>query len=141
MPKLSAMQQAIRDLKSNWRDGKTLKEIADRHRVDAGNLERAFRNQEGMTEKRYVDQQRQKHVLAQLARHTVLGYEIGDELGFRNDLAFYRWVKRAFGISFTELRKACGVKLDLDSRNFLNWKRGRVQVRLHSAMTRKRNKK
>jgi methylphosphotriester-DNA--protein-cysteine methyltransferase len=105
MPKPTAIERAMRYIKSNWQEGKSLKEIADRHRVDAGNLERAFWNQEGMTAKHYVDQQRQKYVLAQLARHTMLGYEIGDELGFRNDLAFYRWVKRAFGISFIELRE------------------------------------
>jgi hypothetical protein len=46
MPKPTAMTRAIRYLKSNWRNGKTLKEVADRYGVDAGNLERAFRNRE-----------------------------------------------------------------------------------------------
>lgn len=104
MPKLSAMQQALRDLKYNWRDGKTLKEIADRHRVDAGNLERAFRNREGMTAKQYVDRQRKAHVVLRLTNKTVFGYEIGAELGFAGEVAFYRWVKRVFGISFAQLR-------------------------------------
>jgi len=104
MPKLSAMQRAIRDLKSNWRDGKTLKEIADLHRVDAGNLERAFKNREGITVKQYVDRQRKVYIVSRLTDETVFGYEIGAELGFVDELAFYRWVRRAFGVSFVNLR-------------------------------------
>jgi iron complex transport system substrate-binding protein len=90
--------------KANWREGKTLKEVADLFRVDAGNLERAFRNREGMTVKQFIDQRRKAHVMSRLQNKTVLGYEIGTELGFADDMAFYRWVRRAFGISFAELR-------------------------------------
>ncbi|NUM73922.1 helix-turn-helix transcriptional regulator [candidate division KSB1 bacterium] len=104
MPKPGIMQAAIKNLKSEWRSGKSLKEIAHHHRVDAGNLERAFRKQEGMTVKQFLDAKRKEHVLARLADKKFLGYAIGAELGFGNDLAFYRWVKRAFGVSFAELR-------------------------------------
>lgn len=104
MPKQTAIARAIDFLKANWLDGKSLKEIAHLHRVDAGNLERAFRKQEGMTVKQFVDQKRKEHVLARLADKKFLGYAIGAELGFANDLAFYRWVKRAFGVSFAKLR-------------------------------------
>ena len=104
MPKQTAIAQAIDFLKTNWLDGKSLKEIAHHHRVDAGNLVRAFRKQEGMTVKQFLDAKRKEHVLARLADKKFLGYAIGAELGFGNDLAFYRWVKRAFGVSFAELR-------------------------------------
>ncbi len=107
MPKQSAIAQAIDFLKTNWFDGKSLKEIAHHHRVDAGNLERAFRKQEGVTVKQFLDAKRKEHVLARLADKEFLGYAIGAELGFGNDLAFYRWVKRAFGVSFAELRSRC----------------------------------
>lgn len=103
MPKSTPIAQAIQYLKTNWRNGKTLKEIADLYRVDAGNLDRAFRHQTGMTSKHFIDQQRKQHVAARLESNT-RGYALGAELGFVNDLAFYRWVKRAFGVSFSALR-------------------------------------
>jgi len=104
MPKPSAMERAIRHLEANWREGKTLKEVADLYHVDSGNLERAFRKREGMTVKQFVDQKRKAHVVSRLTKKTVFGYEIGAELGFADELAFYRWVRRAFGVSFTKLR-------------------------------------
>ena len=105
MPKPLAIEQAVLHLKSRWRDGKSLKEVAELYRVDPGNLERLFRNREGMTIKHFIDQRRKEHVTSRLAHKTMRGYEIGDELGFADDLAFYRWVKRAFGISFAALRQ------------------------------------
>ena len=104
MPKPSALEQAVLHLKSHWRDGKSLKELAELFSVDAGNLERAFRGREGMTVKHFVDERRKEHVSSRLADKGVRGYEIGAELGFANDLAFYRWVNRAFGVSFVKLR-------------------------------------
>lgn len=100
----SRIKQAIRDLKTNWQKGRSLKEIASHHRLDAGNLARAFRNREGMTVKRYLDERRREYIKRRIADPKVLGYEIGAELGFADDLAFYRWVKRAFGVSLVKLR-------------------------------------
>ncbi len=119
MPIPAAMKPAINYVKSHWREGRTLKEVAERHDVDAGNLDRAFRHQQGMTIKHFVDERRKEHVSSRLAKRFMLGYEIAAELGFANDLAFYRWVRRAFGVSFSTLR---------------------AQMR-RQAMTRKRNKK
>ncbi len=82
-----------------------MKEIADLYRLDSGNLERAFRKREGITFKQFVDEKRKAHVISRLADKMVFGYEIGAELGFANGRAFYRWVQRAFGVSFAELRK------------------------------------
>ena len=99
----SRIKQAIDDIKTNWWQGRSLKEIASHYRLDAGNLARAFRNREGMTVKRYLDDRRREYVKRRIADPKVLGYEIGAELGFTDDLAFYRWVKRAFGVSFVKL--------------------------------------
>ena len=99
----TAMKDAIQYIKTNWKDGKSLKEIANRFGVDPGNLDRAFRSSEGMTVTRYVDEQRRRYVLKAIAENKMLGYEIGAALGFKTDRAFYQWVKRAFGTSFREL--------------------------------------
>lgn len=104
MSKNSAIENAINYIKSSWRSGRTLKEIAEFHGVDSGNLERCFRNREGMTVKQFTDQQRKEYVRTALNDKLILGYEIGSDLGFTDDLAFYRWVKRAFGKSFAALR-------------------------------------
>jgi len=115
LPKPSAIEQAISHLKAHWRDGKSLKEVARLLRVDAGNLERAFHHHEGETVKHFIDGRRKQHVTSRLADKSVRGYEIGAELGFADDLAFYRWVKRAFGISFAKLRKRA--KSDFHGKN------------------------
>ena len=100
----SGIEQAIQYIKTNWKQGKTLKEIAQIHRVDPGNLARAFRAKEGTTVKAFVDEKRKQYVLQTIKDSNPFAYEIGAELGFSNDLAFYRWVKRAFGIPFAQLR-------------------------------------
>jgi methylphosphotriester-DNA--protein-cysteine methyltransferase len=105
MPKPTTIERAIKYIKANWREGKTLKEVAELYRVDAGNLERAFKNREGMTCKQFVDERRKAYVVSRLTKKSAFGYEIGEELGFANGRAFYRWVQRAFGVSFAELPK------------------------------------
>ena len=99
-----AIEQAIEYIKSSWKEGKNLQEVASMYGVDPGNLDRAFRNAEGVTEKHFVDLRRKDFVLSRIKLDSVLGYEIGQELGFTSDLAFYRWVKRAFGVSFHDMR-------------------------------------
>jgi methylphosphotriester-DNA--protein-cysteine methyltransferase len=98
------MAHAIRFIYAEWRKGKLLKEIAERYRVDAGNLERAFRRREGVTIKQFIDRQRKDYLLSHLGDSMLYGHEIGAAMGFSNKRAFYRWVERAFGISFTALR-------------------------------------
>lgn len=105
MPPISSYDPAILHLKSHWKLGKSLKEVAEHYRLDAGNLARAFHKREGVTIKQFVDAKRKHYVIARLKKGFVLGFEIGNELGFADDLAFYRWVKRAFGVSFAELRR------------------------------------
>ncbi len=67
--------------------------------IDAGDMERLFRGATGVTIKRYIDE-----LVGLLRGGTSLGYELGDRLKFRNDEAFYRWVKRVFGMPFKALR-------------------------------------
>ncbi len=108
MPVNSKTDKAIDYIKSNWKKGGNLKQVALLHGLDPGNLARAFRTREGVTAKKYVDSCRKMHLLEQISRTQRLGFEIGAELGFVDDLAFYRWVKRAFGIPLTELRGTKG---------------------------------
>ena len=96
--------RAIHFIKTRWRAGKSLKEVAQRYRVDAGNLERAFHRRESVTIKQFIDQQRKAYVWSRLDDPALYGHEIGTAMGFLNKRAFYRWVRRAFGISFTALR-------------------------------------
>jgi two-component system response regulator YesN len=98
------MQKAIEYIKTNWQQGKSLKEIAKIHKIDPGNLERSFRNTEGITVKHYTDGKRKEYLMQLISRDDAFGYEMGTRLGFKTDRAFYRWVKRAFGISYRQLR-------------------------------------
>ena len=104
MPTPSGIPKAIDYIKTNWKEGSTLKEIAQMHSVDAGNLARAFRAREGVTFKAFMDEKRKQYVTQTLEDSGQFGYEIGAGLGFRSDLAFYRWVKRTFGTKFSRLR-------------------------------------
>ena len=117
MHKLSSLEKAIQSIKSNWRRGMMVKEIAEQHGVDGGNLERAFRREHGMTIKQFIDDLRKEYVVSRLTGTDLLGYEIGAEIGFKSDLAFYRWVKRAFGVSFKELRSQVQRKRMTRKRN------------------------
>ena len=104
MPTPSGIQKAIDYIKANWKEGRTLKEIASIHRIDPGNLARAFRAKEGATFKEYMDGKRKQYVTETLRNSGQFGYEIGADLGFKSDLAFYRWTKRTFGTKFSGLR-------------------------------------
>lgn len=96
--------EAIKYIKTGWKDGKTVTEIAALYRVDAGNLERAFKKAEGVTIGQFISNCRKMYVLKKIQEDHHFGYEIGNELGFADDLAFYRWVRGAFGISWRTLR-------------------------------------
>ena len=100
----AAMGRALRFIKTRWRAGKSLKEVAQRYGVDAGNLERAFHRREGVTIKQFIDQQRKAYLRARLDGAARYGHEIGTQMGFPNKRAFYRWVKRVFSVSFVALR-------------------------------------
>lgn len=90
---------------ANWRSGMPLKRMAADIGMDPSDMERLFRSATGFTVKRYIDYRRKKQLVHLLRNGTMLGYQIGQELHFRNDEAFYRWVKRAFGMTFKLLRE------------------------------------
>lgn len=98
----SALQSAIRHIEEKWTEGEKLHAIAARYNVDTGNLVRAFRGKHELTPKQFMDEQRKQLVLREIQKDHALGYEIGAMIGM-DDLAFYRWVKRAFGKSFEKL--------------------------------------
>jgi AraC-like DNA-binding protein len=91
----------------HWRSGNPLKRMASDVGMDAGDMERVFRGATGVTIKRYIDGRKKDEVVDLLRSGTSLGYELGGRLKFRNDEAFYRWVKRVFGIPFKLLRWRC----------------------------------
>lgn len=97
------MQKAIEYIKNNWQKGKNLKEIANEFGIDPGNLERSFTNSHGATVKHFIDEKRKDYILTHIGKDDVYGYEIGEILGFKNERAFYRWVKYTFGISYRKL--------------------------------------
>lgn len=97
--------KAILYIVDHWREGFTLKDVAARFNLDPGNLDRQFRQRTGTTVSAYVRTQRRAYVIERLRDGAVYGYQIGTELGFRNDCSFYRWVERTFGASFAELKK------------------------------------
>lgn len=117
MSKTSALASAIAFLKTDWRQGKSLKEVAAMFGIDAGNLDRAFRKQEGVPAKEFINQKRKERLLLLITDHTRYGHEIGTALGFPNGFAFYRWVKRAFGVSFTELRAQARSGFEADAND------------------------
>ncbi len=104
MIRTSFLARAVDHIKTHWQQGQSLKQVAVKFGVDAGNLDRAFRKQEGMPAKEFLDRKREERLLLLITDHTRYGHEIGTELGFLNGFAFYRWVRRMFGVSFTELR-------------------------------------
>jgi len=92
-------------IRKNLRATLGLKEISTAFGKDPGDLDRAFRNVEGMTIKRYVDIKLKEKLQQRLADGGVKGYEVAKEFEFLSEQSFYRWSKRVFGYSFSNLRK------------------------------------
>ena len=84
----------------------TEKEIACELGIDPSYFVQIFRREKGLTPKKYLDQQMTNRVLQFLASERMFGYKISYELGFSSEQAFYRWVRRVFGVSFKQLSKA-----------------------------------
>jgi len=92
-------------IRKNLRATLGLKEISTAFGKDPGDLDRAFRSVEEMTIKNYIDIKLKEKVQQRLADGGVKGYQIARELGFYSEQSFYRWSKRVFGSSFSELRR------------------------------------
>lgn len=83
-----------------------IKRMAADFGMDPADMERMFRTATGSTIKRYIDERKKTQLMRLLKEGTAFGYEIGNRLRFRNDEAFYRWVKRVFGVPFKMLRSS-----------------------------------
>lgn len=99
------VEKVKRFIRDNLKGTLGLKEISTAFRKDPGDLDRAFRNVEGMTIKRYIDIKLKEKVQQQLADGGVKGYELANEFGFLSEQSFYRWSRRVFGSSFSKLRR------------------------------------
>jgi len=97
------MKEAVEFVRLHWKGIRTMQGVAASFRVDPANLTRCFRYETGATPKRFLDDRRKEYVIEHLRRGNLLGYQVGAQLGFGDDLSFYRWVKRAFGLSYRNL--------------------------------------
>ena len=97
-------KQVLEYIETHLRATLSVKEISRELKLDSGDVERAFRRARGITIKRYVDKRLTERLDYWLGVGERSGYEIGIELGFSSDLAFYRWVKRVSGLSFREVK-------------------------------------
>jgi AraC-like DNA-binding protein len=89
---------------SNLKATLPIKRIAAELKSDPADIDRAFRQVTGKTIKRYIDDKCKEKLDKCLMAGTYKGYEIGTELGFSTDQAFYRWVKRVYNVSFRKLK-------------------------------------
>ncbi len=105
MTKSEPVLHAINWLKENWKQGKSLKEIACMFQVNETTLEHTFHDLEGVTVKHFMDEKRKEYVLRALNDGYAFGYEVGQLIGFKSDKAFYRWAERVLGETLWELRK------------------------------------
>lgn len=117
MTRASRIPEAVSHVRQHWRKGESLKEVAARFGLDPGNLDRAFKRAEGVSVKAYVDARRKEILEDLLRRDHLLGYEIAAELGFRSDVAFYRWVKRKLGSPYSHFRRQHAPKPALTGRD------------------------
>jgi len=90
---------------SNLKATLSIKRIAAEVKSDPADIDRAFRQVTGKTIKRYIDEKCKEKLDKWLMAGTYKGYEIGAQLGFGSDQAFYRWVKRVYNISFRKLKR------------------------------------
>lgn len=90
-------------VKDNVRATLTVKEVAAVFKKHPSDVDRDFRNYEGMPLKKHIDHLLSENVLALISENDMMGYEIRKRLGFASDRHFYRWVKRLFGVTFTTL--------------------------------------
>ena len=82
-----------------------VKEVSSIFGLDPSNLDRQFIAAKGMTIKEFFENKKKAKFLSLLQSNERYGYQIGQELGFNSDFAFYHWVKRVYGKPYKELLK------------------------------------
>jgi DNA-binding NarL/FixJ family response regulator len=99
----SIAERAKRYIDMNLKAPLSVKVIASAVKTNPSDLERTFRRVNGVTIKRYVDEMLKDVVRNRLRAGSCKGCALAQELGFGTDQAFYRWVKRVFGIRLRQL--------------------------------------
>jgi two-component system response regulator YesN len=97
-------EEIVAYVDEHWASRVSLKELAACFCVEEAEIARTFRMATGITFHCYLDQLRKDKFLDLIGDNTLHGYQIGNQLGFAHDLAFYRWVKRVYGVPFSALR-------------------------------------
>src|SRR5437763_1474205 len=122
MSKLDRLQDDIRSyVHANWHLGLSLKSVGSHFHVDPSDADQAFRKRTGVTIKRYVNQMRERKIVELLSNSPEMyGYEMSGVLGFQNEHSFYRWVKRTFGITYSNLRDSCSKLQAVEDRIILH---------------------
>jgi methylphosphotriester-DNA--protein-cysteine methyltransferase len=90
-------------IEANFKPLLTVKEVACAMGVCAPDLNRLFRRANGITIKKYIDAKCKEAILEKLKASGCKGCALANEFGFKTDQAFYRWIKRVFGVRFGEL--------------------------------------
>ena len=103
--KSRCIQCVIRFLEIDCAALDRLKEISFIFDLDPSNLDRQFITAKGITIKEFFENKKNEKFLSLLQNNQHYGYQMGRELGFKTDYAFYHWVKRVYGISYKELLK------------------------------------
>jgi methylphosphotriester-DNA--protein-cysteine methyltransferase len=85
----------------------SVKVIAAEMHVDPADLERIFRRATGTTIKKYIDARLKSEIVKRMENMDCKGCALAQELGFKTDQAFYRWVARVFNMRFKELSLKC----------------------------------
>jgi AraC-like DNA-binding protein len=96
-------QKIVAYVEKHWREGITVKEVAKEFALDPSDANRLFRSVTGKTMARYVREKRKEYLLTRLRTDHCFAYELARELGYQEEHSFTRWVKKAFGMSWTEL--------------------------------------
>ena len=97
-------------IEKNPKPSVSVKEIALALRIHPSDLDRTFRRARGVTIKKFIDQKSTKLIETRMSEGFCKGCALAQEFGFSSDQAFYRWIKRVFGIPFRQLSRGYSSK-------------------------------
>jgi AraC-like DNA-binding protein len=96
-------QGIVKYVEQSWKRGVTVKEVAAKVGADPSYVARLFRRLTGKPIACYVQEKRKEYVVFMVRTTGCYSYEAARELGYQEEHSFTRWVKNAFGMSWTEL--------------------------------------
>lgn len=85
----------------------TVKEVAQEIKIHPSDMYRLFALSNGLTPKKYLNERLKYLVQELLCENDVTGKTMSRELGFSSEFAFYRWVKRVYGVTYKTLLQQC----------------------------------